>query len=121
MISETLFQDLRFGLRILAKSPSVTAIAVIALALGIGATTAIFSVINAVLLHPLGSANTDRLAIVYATSPRGAAEYPGQADFFDWQQQARSFEKMLAWRARQVVMTGLDQPLNVHSQPVSES
>src|SRR5437899_1504682 len=120
MISETLFQDLRFGLRILAKSPSVTAIAVIALALGIGATTAVFSVINAVLLHPLGSANTDRLVIVYATNPRGAAEYPGQADFFDWRQQARSFEKMLAWRGRQVVMTGLDQPQTVYSHRVSD-
>src|SRR5437899_4304856 len=106
MRSERLFQDVRFGLRILAKSPSVTAVAVIALALGIGATTAIFSVINAVLLHPLVSPNTDRLVIVYAMTPRGPAQYPGQADFFDWQQQAFSFEKMLAWRARQFSFSG---------------
>jgi len=114
-----LFHDLRFGLRILAKSPSVTVVAVVALALGIGATTAIFSVINAVLLHPLGAANTDRLVIVYATNPKGSAEYPGQADFFDWQQQARSFEKMLAWRGRQVVMTGRDHPNTVYSHRIS--
>src|SRR5437016_4545514 len=80
MRSETLFQDLRFTLRILAKSPSVTAIAVIALALGIGATTAVFSVINAVLLHPLGSANTDRLVIVYdGLSPTDPLTFAGIA------------------------------------------
>ena len=56
----------------LAKSRPVTAVAVIALALGIGGTTAVFSAINPVLPHPLGSPNTNRLVILYATSPRAA-------------------------------------------------
>ena len=79
MRSETLFQDLRFGLRMFGE---VTAIAVIALALDIGATTAIFSVISAILLHPLSSASTDRLVIVYATSPRGPRPKSGTGGLF---------------------------------------
>jgi predicted permease len=115
----TLRQDLEYGLRMLRQSPSVTAVATLALALGIGATTAIFSVINAVLIHPLGMANTDRLVIIYGVNPKGVAEYPGQADYFDWRDQARSFERMLAWRGRPYTLTGDGQPARVYSHRVS--
>jgi putative ABC transport system permease protein len=68
---DTLFQDIRYGVRMLLKSPSVSIVATIALALGIGANTAIFSVVNAVLLRPLPFPNSDALTSVYKSSKDG--------------------------------------------------
>src|SRR2546423_11952806 len=91
---ETLLQDIRYGVRMLLKRPSFTFVAVIALALGIGANTAIFSVVNAVLLRPLPFAQAERLMNVWETNPRrgqtrAAVSYP---DFADWRDQNHVFE-----------------------------
>jgi putative ABC transport system permease protein len=115
----SLFQDLSYGIRMLLKSPSVTAISTLALALGIGATTAIFSVINSVLIHPLGPANTDRLVTIYSTDPKGTAGQPAQGDYFDWRDQAASFDQMEAWGARRFTLTGLEKPSLILAQRVS--
>src|SRR5688572_30976919 len=85
----TLLQDIRFGLRMLLKSPSISIVATIALALGIGANTAIFSVVNAVLLRPLPFPNPDSLVSVFETDQqrgynRGSHSYP---NFFDLRDQ----------------------------------
>jgi hypothetical protein len=82
---ETLWQDIRYGMRMLLKTPSFSIVATIALALGIGANTAIFSVVNAVLLRPLPFANSERLMSIWETNPargqlRGTASYPNFAD-----------------------------------------
>ncbi len=91
---ETFFQDVRYGLRQLRRSPGFTVVAVLTLALGIGANTAIFSVINAVLLRPLPFRNPDRLVQLWETEA-APGQYPfAGPDYLDWQAQTRTLESM---------------------------
>ena len=97
---ETFWQDLRYGARMLLKQPGFTAVAVITLALGIGANTAIFSVVNAVLLRPLPYEDPDRLVVIWGTHPHVGREVASLPDFVDWREQCRSFELMAATTSR---------------------
>src|SRR6202051_3020555 len=95
---EALLQDLRYGLRMLAKSPGFTAMAILTLALGIGANTALFSVVNGVLLNPLAYPHSNQLVAIYeriAGYDSGPIEY---LNFLDWQRDSRSFASMAAYR-----------------------
>lgn len=101
----TLFQDVKFGLRMLVKHPGFTAVAVITLALGIGATTAIFSVVNGVLLSPLPYPQPQRVMILSETSrdfQNMSVSYP---NFLDWQRQNRTFSSMAAFRGDEFNLT----------------
>jgi putative ABC transport system permease protein len=88
------WNDVKHTLRLLAKSPGFTITAISALALGIGANTAIFSVVNAVLLKPLGYPNPDRLVALMITTPEGDLPYASIPNFFLYQQQTRIFEEV---------------------------
>src|ERR1044072_5444360 len=96
---DSLINDLQYGLRMLLKHPGVTAIAVITLALGIGANSAIFSVVNAVLLNPMPYRAQDQLVQFWETNPaKRWTEAPvAPANLFDWQKQSESFEDIAAY------------------------
>ncbi len=102
------WNDLRYALRMLARSPSSTAVALFALALGIGANTAIFSVVNGVLLRPLPYPDPDRLVILWETQPsKGIRDFPvSPPDYKDWLDRSRSFDQIAAFREHPSVLTG---------------
>ena len=106
---ESFVQDVRYGMRMLRKNPAFSGIAVLALALGIGANTAMFSVIEAVVLRPLPYSNPNDLVRVASTWQRGGITTPYSSsppDFFDWRDQNRSFSSMFAYRTGEYALTG---------------
>jgi len=110
---ESLWQDLRFAVRVLRKSPGFTTVAVLTLALGIGANTAIFSLVNGVLLRPLPYRNPDRLAIVWEKSRDGSRDNVGYATYLDWKAQNKSFEQLAIYSSWQpVLQVGEPEQLN---------
>src|SRR5213595_1023344 len=90
----TLFQDFRYALRVLTKQPAFTFIAVLTLALGIGANTAIFSIINSVLLRPLPYPDSDRIMVLNESSGPGQDYSVALPDYFDWQNDNKVFEHL---------------------------
>src|SRR5262245_13152265 len=115
----SVWQDLRYGLRVLWKSPGFTLISVLTLALGIGANTALFSVVNGVLLNPLPFPHPDELVAVYAKSPTFAQGSVSYLKFLDWQKENRSFALLSAVRSDDYNMTGAGDPERVHIHMVS--
>src|SRR6187399_428699 len=110
-----MLDDLRYAVRQLVKNPSFTVIAVFALALGIGANTAIFSVVNAVLLRPLPYPEPDQLMVVKETNyPRGLADMNvSLPDFHDWRARNQVFDHLAAYRYENYNITGSDEPERV--------
>src|SRR2546425_13197388 len=86
--------DLKFAFRQLLENPGFTAVAVLTLALGIGANTAIFSVVNAVMFGRLPFPNADRLVLIGETNARGEGDAVAQGNFLDWKEQCRLFDAM---------------------------
>ncbi len=113
------WRDIRFGLRVLAKSPAFTVIAVLTLALGIGANTAIFSVIDAALLRPLPYPDADRIVVLYQFDQDKQTDYPAPADFLDFRQQSSSFAYFAAHRGLPFNLSGNGQPERVEGAVVT--
>jgi hypothetical protein len=115
-------QDLRHGIRGLAKAPAFTAVAITALALGIGASTAIFSVVNAVLLRPLPYPDADRIVVFATASPMSrlvSSASPLELNF--WREQAVTFQNISAYRFSRISMTGVDHPEQIRAALVTSA
>src|SRR5271165_3442529 len=117
---ETTIQDLRYALRVLRRNPGFAATAILTLALGTGATTAIFSVVDGVMLKPLPFPEAGRLvrlkSVIEATGHGGVASYP---DFVDWSSRNHVFDSMAAFRTDDFTLTGLPEPLHLEGAVVS--
>ncbi len=118
-----MLQDLRYGLRMLARSPGFTVIAVLALALGIGANSAIFSIVNAVIFRPLPYPEPGRIAVVLETNLNRtwdtAQAAPG--NFLDWKDQQRVFSEIAACRETSLPLTGGEEPERVRAARITSS
>jgi hypothetical protein len=119
---ETCWQDLRFAARMLRKSPGFTTVAVLTLALGIGANTAMFSVVEGVMLAPLPYSHPDRLAVVWENNLHfKQVVWPSYPNFKDWQRSARSFQRMAALRWRYYDLTSPGSPEHLLGAGISSS
>jgi predicted permease len=118
-----LLQDFRYALRTLRRSSGLTLVIVVSLAIGIGANTAIFSVVNALLLRPLPYPDPDRLAILWLRSPgiNIPQDWPSPGQYIDIQTQNHSFEEMSISQGRSGTLLGLDQPERVEALRTSSS
>ena len=108
-----MLQDLRYAVRTLIKSPGFTAATVLTLALGIGANSAIFSVVNTVLLKPLPYDRPDQLVAIFSRDAQGQRQYVTQPDLDDWRTMSRSFTTLGSYVGQSVNLTGLDEPQRV--------
>src|ERR1041385_8286040 len=118
----TIWHDLRYGLRLLLKRPGFTVVAIITLALGIGANTAIFSVVDAVLLRPLPYKDADYLVTIWERNPKEGYEQnmPGAGTYLDWKAQSHGFEQMAIFDANEGFnLTGAGEPLRLTGAAVS--
>src|SRR5256714_1025531 len=117
---ETLFQDMRYGARMLIKNPGFTVVAVIALALGIGANTAIFSVVNTVLLRPLPYQEPDRLMALRSYNiPKHPDFSVSPGDFLDWEKQSQLFAELAAYRTSSYNLIIGSEPERIRAARVS--
>ncbi len=113
------FQDVRYALRMLAKNPAFAAVAVFTLALGIGANTAIFSVVNSVLLRPLPYDHSDQLVHLAERHPTYEVMSISYPDFLDWRAQNRVFESFGVFRYADYNLTGRGEPEQLHARQAS--
>ena len=110
-----LLQDVRYGIRTLTRSPGFTIVAVLTLALGIGANVAIFSVVNAVLLRSLPYDHPERILAAFETNDRGGRMNLSRQDFQDWRDQSKSFQSLAGYGLGQFNFGGGNEPARVNA------
>ncbi len=115
----TLWQDIRYGLRMLARNPGFAAVVILILAVGIGVNTAIFSVVNAVLLRPLSYQEPSRIVSVWRQGNKESFDYFWRPEFRLLREQNQVFESLAGHSLRRVYLSGIDQPRHLHAEEVS--
>jgi putative ABC transport system permease protein len=118
-IIDNLVRDVRYAVRTLARSPGFTVVALLALALGIGANTAVFSVVNGVLLRPLPFADSDRLLMVFTSRPHSERGNASVAEFLDWRAASRSFQTLDAVDRNRFTLTGDGEAVQISGLSVT--
>src|SRR5260221_4469072 len=118
---ETMLQDVRYGLRMLRKSPGFTLVTMLTLALGMGANTTMFSTMDAMLLHPLSFPDLDRIVALSETLPHSVtgSETVASADYLDWTKQATVFDGVAAYQSWGSDLTGVGEPEHLEGARVS--
>ncbi len=116
-----IWQDLRYGLRLVRRNPGFAAVAVLTLGLGIGANCAMFSVINVILLRPLPYKNAGRIVALWQNNSKRALgrQLVSVPDYFDWKEQSTAFDGMAAWNFQYFNLTGADEPERVEGFKVT--
>src|SRR5919198_6058318 len=119
---DSLLQDIRYALRLCARTPGFTTVAVLALAIGIGANTAIFTIVNAVLIERLPFPDSSRIVVLWETSARrpGRANTVSPGNYLRWQVRSSAFEHVAGLFDARVNLTGLDNPEELVAQNVTE-
>src|SRR4029453_19101495 len=112
-------QDIRYALRALARAPGFSAVAILTLGLGIGATTIVFSLVDGILLKPLPIADPDRVVLARSLATNKSEMSVSFPDFQDWVARAKSFESLGAWRGFPSNLTGLGQPRQINIRQVT--
>ena len=123
LMMNSILQDVRYCLRMMAKNPGFSVVAILTLALGISINTAVFSIVNAVLLRPLPVRDADRAIAIETVVEREVQERRGTSyqDYLDWRNQSRSFEEMAAYTNETLTLTGLAQAEQIPSEAVTNS
>src|SRR5258708_5853664 len=118
---DAIFQDIRYAIRLCLRSPGFTTVAVLALALGIGANTAIFTIVNTVLLEPLPFRDPGRLVVMWETNARraGRPNVIGPANFLRWRERTTAFERMAPFYDHRVNPTGSGDPEEIVAMDVT--
>src|SRR5262245_44983603 len=120
MIAE-LAQDIRYGIRTLLQSPGFTAVAIMTLALGIGANSAIFSFVDGAMLRPLPYPDADRIVQVWEKPPRGLRNVVSAMNYLDWKSSSTVFDSLAATTGSQMTLSGGDEPVLIRTGRVSAS
>src|SRR5215813_115968 len=116
---DTLLQDIRYGFRMLFKAPAFVAIAALTLALGIGANTALFSIVSGVLLSPLPFPQADQLFALFSHTRDFSTSSISYPNFLDWVRNNRSFSDLAAFRQDSFELTGMGEPERLRTEMVS--
>jgi predicted permease len=114
-------RDVAFGIRVLLRTPVITACVVIVLALGIGANSAMFSIVDGLLLHPVHYPQPEALAFVWSHDSQGALSDASPADFMDWRAQSKTLSDFAVWMPTSFVLSGADRPRQISGARVSSS
>lgn len=109
----SVLQDLRFAIRLLRRTPAIASSIILVLALGIGANSAMFGIVDGLMLHPVSYPNPESLVFVWNHDPQGALSNVSSADFMDWRAQSSSFSDLAAWVPTSFVIIGGDRPRQV--------